>query len=94
MVDVCNKVISGFLKGCKAVTSGLAAHSSDAHDMDIGGKRTFLAVGTAAASGHWQQVGAHAAAEHMPIKRHNSNTGGAGGALSTQPKKGHQTSGT
>jgi hypothetical protein len=30
----------------------------------------------------------------MPIKRHNSNTGGAGGALSTQPKKGHQNSGT
>ena len=94
MVDVCNKVISGFLKGCKVVTSGLAAHSSDAHDMDIGGKRTFLAVGTAAASGHWQQVGAHAAAQHMPINRHNSNTGGAGGAHTTQPKKGHQTSGT
>ena len=94
MVEVCNKVISGFLKGCWVVTAGVAAPSSHAHATDIGGTRPSLAAGTAAASGHWQQGGAHAAAQHMPINRHNSNTGGAGGALSTQPEKGHQTSGT
>ena len=93
MAEVCNKVISGMLKGCWVVTSGVAAPLSNAHATDIGGTRPFLAAGTAAASGHWQQGGAHAAAQHMPINRHNSNTGGAGGALSTQPEKGHHTSG-
>ena len=99
MVEMCNKVISSFLQSCKVVTSGLAvplsnAPSSNAHAPYIGGTRTFLAAGTAAASGHWQQGGAHAAAQYMPINRHDSNTGGAGGALSTQPKNRHQTSGT
>ncbi len=94
MVEVCHNVISGLPTGFKVVTSGLAAPSSHAHALYIGGTRTFLAAGTAAAGGHWQQGGAHAAAQHMPINRHNSDTGGAGVALSTQPKKGHQTSGT
>ena len=88
MVEVC-----GYLESSWVVTSGLAAPSSHAHALYIGGTRTFLAAGTAAAGGHWQQGGAHAAAQHMPINRHNSNTGGAGGALSTQPEKGHHTSG-
>ncbi len=93
MVEVCHNVISSLPTGFKVVTSDLAAPSSHAHAPYIGGTRTFLAAGTAAASGHWQQ-GAHAAAQHMLINRHNSNTGGAGDALSTQTKKGHQTSGT
>jgi hypothetical protein len=93
MVEVCNKGISGFLKGCWVVTSGVPAPLSNAHATYIGGTQPFLAAGTAAVSGHWQQGGAHAAVQHMPINRHNSNIGGAGGALSTQPEKGHHTSG-
>ena len=89
MVEVC-----GYLQRSWVVTSGLAAPSSNAHATDIGGTKPFLAAGTAAASGHWQQGGAHAAAQHMPINCHKRNTGGAGGAHYTQPEKGHQTSGT